>query len=356
MLFTPGPTEIEEEMKAIGAMDLPYFRDKTYTDMVLALTDGVKYLLQTESTPLTLTASGSGVMEMAILNLLNVRDKVVVLNGGSFGKKWVDMCQAFELEVVDFQVELGKLPDLEALNNVLASDVKALMVNAHETSTGLLNDIEKLGKLTHQKGILLIVDGVSSIGSDPFYMDRWHVDCAMVSSQKALACMPGISFIAFSQKALDVIPSVKRPRYYFDALEYLNNIPRGMLPYTPAMTVTYQVHQRIEQIKQIGLEQYIAQQQQKAMAFRKKIAEYRFKLFAERPTNSMSSFYLPEYCGMRQVVNYLKEKYDWYVAPNPTQVEHYLRVSHMGNISIEQLQALADKIQEACLFYKNQNN
>jgi len=352
MLFTPGPTEIEDEIRQIGAMNLPYFRGKNYTDMVLELTDGVKYLFQTQSTPLTLTASGSGVMEMAIINLLNPRDKVVVLNGGTFGKKWVEMCQAFDLEVIDFQVELGQLADLNQLENVIWPDVKALLINAHETSTGLLNDIEALGKITHAKDILFIVDAVSSIGADEFLMDQWHVDCAMVSSQKALACMPGISFIAFSDKALDIIPSVKRPRYYFDAPEYLKNITRGMIPYTPAMTVTYQVFERIKKIQAKGLNIHIEEHHQKALAFRKKLADYGLALFAQRPTNSMSSFILPKPCQMGQVIGYLREQYDWYVAPNPTQVEDYLRVSHMGNVSSEELEALADKIVEACTFYK----
>ncbi|MFW5442773.1 MAG: pyridoxal-phosphate-dependent aminotransferase family protein [Methylococcaceae bacterium] len=351
MLFTPGPTEIEADLRAIAEKPLPYFRHPIYSDMILELTDGFKYLFQTEQAPLILTASGTGVMEMAIQNLTNTNDKVVVLNCGTFGQKWVQMCQAFGLEVVDIEIPFGQLPNLTLLENVLTDDVSALFVTAHETSTGLLNDIQAIGEITHKKDILYIVDAVSSIGADTFYMDKWHCDCAIVSSQKALACIPGISSIAFSEKAWDVIPSVKRHRYYFDATEYANNATRGMLPYTPAMNVTYMLYERFKRIQAIGLDEYICQHAVKANAFREKLLSIGdYSLFAERMTNSLTSVVLPESCKMHDVIEYIRNKYEWYVAPNPTQDESYLRVSHMGDLSVDNLVLLAERIDEACDF------
>ena len=349
MLFTPGPTEIEPELRKIAEQPLPYFRHPVYSDMILELTDGLKYIFQTEQTPLILTCSGSGVMEMAIQNLTDAQDKVVVLNCGTFGQKWVDMCQAFGLDVVEIKVPYGQLPDLNYLEDALKDDIKALFVTAHETSTGLLNDIEAIGEIAHRKECLFIVDAVSSIGADEFYMDSWHCDCAIVSSQKALACIPGISSIVFSDKAWEVIPTVKRHRYYFDAVEYATNATRGMLPYTPAMNVTFMLYERINRIKEMGLDKYLAQYHEKAQVFREKITEKkRFSLFAQRMSNSLTSIILPDNCRMIDVVKSIKEQYDWYVAPNPTQDQSYLRISHMGDLSIDNLILLAERIEYAC--------
>jgi len=349
MLFTPGPTEIEPDLRAIAENPLPYFRHPVYSDMILDLTDGLKYIFQTEQTPLILTASGSGVMEMAIQNLTDEKDKVVVLNCGTFGQKWIEMCQGFGLEVDEIKVPYGQLPDMNQLNDALTSNVKALFVTAHETSTGLLNDIEAIGKLTHQKDILYIVDAVSSIGADEFYMDKWHCDCAIVSSQKALACIPGISSIVFSEKAWEIIPGIKRHRYYFDAVEYAKNATRGMLPYTPAMNVTYMLYERINRIRKVGIENYIAQHQEKAQAFRDKMtSNTQFSLFAQRMSNSLTSITLPENCRMIDVVQNIKQQYNWYVAPNPTQVQSYLRISHMGDLSMDNLILLAERINQTC--------
>lgn len=356
MLFTPGPTMIEQEVRDIASMQMPYFRDNTYTSMVSELTENAKYLFQTTSTPLTITASGSGVMEMAILNLLNSGDEVVVLACGTFGKKWVTMCQAFGIKVKEIIVPWGNIPDLDELNDSLSGNVKALLVTAHETSTGLLNDIETIGKLTRNRDILFIVDAVSSIGADMFRMDDWHCDCAIVSSQKALACMPGISFIVFSEKAWAVVPSVKQRRYYFDAGEYMRNIGRGMLPYTPAIGVTYQLDYRLKQIKSMGLDNYILQHQRKAEIFRNKIlATGLFSLFAEHQSNALTSIKLPQYCTMRDMIAYIKDKYSWHIAPNPTGDQSYLRVSHMGDLAENDFLLLADRLEQASVHFKTIN-
>ena len=349
MLFTPGPTEIEPDLRLIADKPLPYFRDPLYSEMILDLTDGFRYMFQTDQTPLILTSSGSGVMEMAIQNLTNVGDKVVVLNCGTFGQKWVQMCEAFGLDVVDFLVPYGELPDLNLLEKNLTNDISALFVTAHETSTALLNDIAAIGEITNTKDVLFIVDAVSSIGADEFYMDKWHCDCAIVSSQKALACIPGISSIVFSEKAWEIIPSIKRHRYYFDAIEYAKNAVRGMLPYTPAMNVTYMLYERFKRIKAMGLDRYIAQHRKKAQAFRGQILESsKFSLFAQRQSNAMTSIYLPENCRMIDVIQIIKEKYGWYIAPNPTQDQSYLRVSHMGDLSVENCILLAERVAQVC--------
>lgn len=353
MLFSPGPTEIEADIRDIAAKPLPYFRGTEYTDMILELMSNAQYLFQTEQTPLTLTASGSGVMEMAIVNLLNIGDRVVVLNCGTFGAKWTEMCKAFELEVDELKVEWGKTPDLDKLEALLTPATKALLVTAHETSTGLANDIQMLGQLARQRNVLLIVDAVSAIGADEFQMDEWNCDCAIVSSQKALACMPGISFIVFSERAWRQIPEVKRSRYYFDAQEYLKNASRGMLPYTPAINVTYQVHERLKRIRAMGLEAFIAQHAEKARAFRKILLQNPdFSQYSERPSNALSAIRLPDYVSMSQIITYIKQRYAWYLAPNPTQAQNYLRISHMGDISLENMLLMAQRIQEAATWYK----
>lgn len=357
MLFTPGPTEIEKEIRDLASEPLPYFRGTDYCNTIIELTEDLQYLFQTENTPLTITSSGSGVMEMAILNLLNAGDNVAVINCGTFGRKWTEMCHAFDVQVREIKPALGKLPRLDDINNAITADTKAVLVTAHETSTGLLNDIESIGKIARAKNILMIVDGVSSIGADTFQMDEWHCDCAMVSSQKALACLPGISFIAFSRRAWETISKVTRNRYYFDAREYMNNISRGMLPYTPAMNVSFQVKKRLEIIREVGLERYIENHLAKANSFREKMLSFgHFSLFAERQSNSLTSINLPDGCSMSEIISYIREKYGWFIAPNPTHDESYLRISHMGDISNANLMILADRIEEACHFIRKNNS
>jgi len=348
LLLAPGPVEMDESICEIGSTrKLPYFRGQGFARTVLELTEDLKYLFQTRSTPLTVTASGTGLMEMAIVNLLNRGDKVVVLNGGTFASRWVSMCRAFGVEVVDLAVELGRSPDMRKLDDCLAARPKALLVNAHETSTGYLYDIPAIGRLTDPRGVLLIVDAVSSIGADEFRMDDWHVDCALVSVQKALALMPGLGFIAFSERAKAIIPSVTQPRAYFDALDYLANITRGMTPFTPAMNAILQAAARLAEIKKIGIAGYIRRHADLAAAFREAITSNGYALFPERSSNAMTAFGLPDGAPMSQVVKYLREEYDWWLAPNPTKREDYLRVSHMGHLTVDLMRVVAGGIVKA---------
>lgn len=349
MLFSPGPTEIEHNIREIGAASMPYFRDAEYTELILDLAEQMKYLFDTRQTPLLITASGSGTMEMAIQNLTSPGDRVVVLNGGDFGKKWVDMCRAFGLEVVEIKIDYGQDPDFDLIEEALSPRVSALFATAHETSTGYLFDIASLGQLAKDRDLLFVVDAVSSIGADEFHMDDWNCDCTFVSSQKALACMPGLSIIAFSEKAQRLMRVVQRHRYYFDAEEYLANSVRGMIPYTPAMIATLQLRERMKGIREIGIPEYIERHAAKAKVFRERmLAVDGFSQFPQRHTNSMTAVNLPEGCSMQEIVEYVKTQYQWFIAPNSTQVQSYLRISHMGALTETNLKLMADRIEEAC--------
>lgn len=350
MLFAPGPVEMEKDICEIASLQsLPYFRGPKFAETVMRVSKDVKYLFQTESVPLPITASGTGLMEMALTNLLDPGCKVVVINGGSFGQRWVDMCRAFRIGVLELRTELGKSPDMNLLRDMLKSDIDALLVNMHETSTGYLYDIKEIGRLTNERSILLIVDAVSSIGADMFRMDEWSVDCAMVSTQKALALMPGLGFIAFSKRALETIPKVNRDRYYFDALDYMRNMQRGMTPFTPAVISILQVEARMKQIRTMGLDNWIKRHADLANIFRRELlgSGSGFAIFPDRCSNALTAVTLPDEISANRVIAYMRDKYDWWFAPNPTKSDRYLRVSHMGNLNEDVMKLVAVRLLEA---------
>jgi aspartate aminotransferase-like enzyme len=215
----------------------------------------------------------------------------------------------------------------------------------HETSTGVLYDIESLGKLTHAKNKLFVVDGISSIGADKFLMDKWHCDCAMVSSNKALACMPGLSFIAFSDKALKIIKKNKRPRYYFDALDCLNNITRGMTPFTPAMNIILQVKEKIKEIKSKGIESYNKQHFELAQYFRELVVkDSDFSLFGDAKSNAMTTIVLPNYMNSKDLIHHFRTNCNTELAPIPLKYTNLVRVSHMGHINKQHMKTFVDQL------------
>lgn len=347
-LLAPGPVPISHELAAIANVThSPYFRGDIFARLMLDLTDDLRMIFDTRATPLTVTASGTGLMEMALVNLLDPGERVLVVNGGNFGRKWVDMCRRFRIEVSEFRVPLGRSPDLDALADSVPRGARALLINAHETSTGYLYDLQSIGEIARKKDLLFIVDGVSSVGADEYRMDDWGIDCSMVSTQKALGCMPGLGFIAFSERAWEVIPTVRQPRCYFDARDYEVNLHRGMVPFTPAVYAILQTKKQLDAIRIMGIDGFVERHRWLARVFREALlADPRFGLFPERPSNAISAVTLPPGVTASGLVRHFRQSRDWWLATNPTGNEDFLRVSHMGDLDADLMSEVAGGIRE----------
>src|SRR3989339_340232 len=347
MLFTPGPTEMADDIRRIGAEPLPYFRSKNYCEHVQALTEDLRYLFGTTSTPLTINASGTAGMEMALVNLFNPGDEVVFVNGGTFGAKWGSMARDLGLHTHEMPLEHGRDLDLQRLLDAVGPNVKGVLLSAHETSSGHRFDVRSACQALASKDCLTIVDGVSSIGCDPFEMDAWQVDCATACSQKGLACMPGLVFVTFSERAQRKLRQTTHFRSYLDARVYLDNIPRGMLPFTPAMHATFQVAHMLQSIRKVGLAARIQQTAERATYFRDlMLAEPGFQLFAQTPSNALSAITLPPGVMATPLAGIIRDKYQAVLPLNPTKAETFIRISHMGEQHEAELAQLAQWIIE----------
>lgn len=336
---------MDEEIRAIGSHALPYFRSAEYCGQIKALTGDLKYLFQTETSPLTVTASGTAGMEMALINLFNPGDKVVSINGGTFGAKWGAMARALGLDVTEVVVSHGQDPDIDLIIEAVTEDTRGILLTAHETSTGYAYDIQRICAALAGRDCLTVIDGVSSIGADEFQMDAWGCDCAIACSQKALACMPGLVFVAFSPRAHRRIYATNHYRSYLDARTYIENIGRGMLPYTPAMHATFQVALTLSRIRSVGLHAHLADIAAKARAFREVFLDRSgFAVFPARSSNALSAIVLPDGVQASVLVRQLKEKYGAVLPLNPTGAETFIRISHMGALDLSTLNILAHQI------------
>ena len=352
MLLTPGPAEMDMHIRQIGAEPLGYFRSTAYCDEVKSLTELLKMHFQTQQTPLTITGSGTAGMELALVNLFSPGDRVVSVNAGTFGAKWAVMARGLGLDVVEYVCEHGQHPDLDQFDRLIDASTKGVLLTAHETSTGYLFDLPAMIARAKAKGCLCVVDGVSSIGADPFYMDDWGVDCAISCSQKALACMPGLTFVALSPTATEQVYRVTSYRAYLDARTYIDNIGRGMLPFTPAMHATMQVLARLQQIQKIGHTQALQQTAEKAQLFRDRLFALnpQLSLFAARSSVALSAIQLPDAVSARQLIEVMKVKYDWILPNNPTGSDRFIRISHMGDLSASMYAEVAEKLAQEIAF------
>jgi aspartate aminotransferase-like enzyme len=347
--FVPGPVPISPHLLAIGAQQLPYNRTESFSATTHEILTGLKKLFGTESQVAILTGSGTAAMESAVLNFINFGDRALVINGGTFGQRWVDLCETLVTCHDQLPVKLGADLDLSLLDAALTEgQYSTLLINAHETSTGHLYDIKAIGAIARRHKVLFIVDAISSVCADTFEMDNWGVDVAILSSHKALALPPGLSFVAMSENAVALLKSDRsQPKsLYFDLKNYLENQKRGQLPYTPAIGVMLQLHARLSDIHEQTLIELVSQHKMRAKSFREAIQNMSFDIFPVRSSNAITALLCRDLDAI-DVAAELRDSYHLIVASSGGDLKSkIIRVSHMGDQDPADVQRLISALSE----------
>lgn len=348
LLFTPGPVPIPGHLLSLGSRQPPYCRTPEFSQLTFEILAGLGYVFQTTGPVMILAGSGTAAMETVVLNFLDQTDRAVVVNAGTFGQRWCDLCDIHGIAYQALPVEPGADLDLDTLADALARDVSVLCVTAHETSTGALFDIEAIGRVAREHGVLLVVDAISSVCADRFQMDDWHVDVAVLSSQKGLALPPGLAFVAMSEDARQRLEGHRPRTLYFDVREYLANHERGQLPFTPPTGLFLQLHQRLRDIQEITLERLIQTHRDKAEAFRQSLASLPFGTLPNHQSQAITAVTCSDF-DAHAIVQTLRTRYAIEVAPNGgTLKSKVFRVSHMGEHRPQDQQSLTQALEEIC--------
>jgi aspartate aminotransferase-like enzyme len=217
-LLTPGPTPLPEEVRLALAKDMIHHRKQDFVRVMERIQPGLQYLFGTTQQVLPLSCSGTGAMHAAVTNLFAPGEKVLVVEGGKFGERWREISEAHGLRVTSLLVENGEAVTAEAVRQALAADpgIGGVLVQASETSTGVLHPIRELGAVTRGTDALLVVDGISAVGISPCPMDAWGIDCLLTGSQKGLMLPPGLALLALSARAWDRVAGVGPANFYFN--------------------------------------------------------------------------------------------------------------------------------------------
>lgn len=252
--FTVGPVQSSDAVRAIGAEQVPYFRTSEFSDVMFENERLIKKFANAsdDSKVVFLTSSGSGAMETAIMNTLTPNDKALVVNGGSFGHRFVELLELHRVPYTEIKLEHGKALKAEHLAPYEGQGYTAFLVNKHETSTGVHYDMNLISNFCKRNQLFLIVDCISTFLADPFDMKELGADIMITGSQKALACPPGISVMVLSSKAINRVNNTKCVCQYFDLKIALKNMERGQTPWTPAVGILRQINARLKEIDANG--------------------------------------------------------------------------------------------------------
>ncbi|MFQ5629267.1 MAG: pyridoxal-phosphate-dependent aminotransferase family protein [bacterium] len=333
-LFTPGPTQIPEHVINEMSRPMQHHRSPEFKALFVEISEQLKTFFRTQDEVFTLTSSGSGAMESAVVNLLSKGEKAITIEGGKFGERWGEICRAYGLNVVSIKVPWGEAIDPAEVGTVLRNnnDVAAVFMTHSETSTGVAFDVKAISEVVHeQSDALLVVDGITSVGVLPFEMDTWNIDVVVSGSQKGVMIPPGLAFIALNDRAWKRAETSDLPKYYLSLLKARKSLLQSTTPFTPATTLLIGLRSSLNMILDKGLEYFWNKYARLAHSTREGAKAAGLELFAKNPSNALTAIKVPNGIDGQKFVECLREKYHVTVAGGQAQLKGKIfRVAHMG--------------------------
>ncbi|MDO4473062.1 MAG: aminotransferase class V-fold PLP-dependent enzyme [Eubacteriales bacterium] len=347
--FTVGPVQSSDLVRSIGGEQVPYFRTAEFSKIMLENEELMKKFsgAEDEARVIFITGSGTASMEAVVANTLTEQDKVLIVNGGSFGQRFVQLCEIYGISYSEIKLDVGKALTEKHLQAYENQGFTAFMVNVHETSTGVHYDLHMISEFCKRNQMFLVVDAISSFLADEFDMKEFGVDVMITGSQKALACPPGISMIVLSVKAVERVESNRPKCMYLDLKSALKNGERGQTPFTPAVGILRQIHARLKEIESAGgVETEIKKIGILAEDFRNKIKELPFDIVSESMSNAVTPLH-PLTASANDIFLTLKDEYGIWVCPNGGELKDAVfRVGHIGNLTTEDNDKLIDALKD----------
>ena len=343
--FTVGPVMSSNEVIEVANHSTPYFRTPEFSALML---ENERLMLEFLNAPagsrcVFLTTSGTGAMEAMVMNILNERDRVLVVNGGSFGQRFVDLCALHKRPYTEIRLPFGQALTREDLEPYSGERYTVLLINMHETSSGVLYDMPMVAEFCRKNRILLLVDAISAFLADELDMESLDAAAVITGSQKALAVQPGISLVALAPAALERVAENPEQCMYLSLKDALKNGERGQTPFTPAVTTLLQIHKRLIQIRETGgPEAERAKIAATAAAFRAGIRDLPLELLSHSPSNAVTSLIAPKQ-NAEEIFRILKDEFGIWICPNGgANKARVFRVGHIGHITEDMNRQLLD--------------
>src|SRR5207302_7255517 len=253
-LFTPGPTPLLPAAQNAMAAFTAHHRTADFKALYTRVLADMKDFIGTANDVLVIASSGTGVMEGSISNLTSPGDKVLVLSAGKFGERWRDLAKTFGCDVEMVSAHYGDTFSLDEIRRKLTPEIRAVYVQATESSTGARHDVEGIAKVVRASGddTLVVVDAITGLGTTHLNVDGWGIDVIIGGSQKALMIPPGLAYCAISERAWRRMETAKSPRYYFDFRKERKAAAKGESAFTPATSLFAARGAALDLIRQMG--------------------------------------------------------------------------------------------------------
>lgn len=342
-LRIPGPTPVTPEILVEMSNLMINHRGEEFRHLLDSITNRLKEVYQTSGDVHILTASGTGAMEAAIVNTLSPEDRVLAVTIGAFGDRFAKIADVYGADVITLRSQLGEPADPDKIKSCLNDDpsIKAVLVTHNETSTGVTNDLKTIAKIVKEDfGKLLLVDGISSIGSVPLETDNWKCDAIASASQKGWMVPPGLAFLSFSLDAWKANANALMPRFYFDLSYYKKYREIGQPPWTPNLSLFFALDKTLNLMLKEGLSNIHQRHAKVAQQFRDGVKELGLELLAkpECASDTITSVLMPGGIEVKDLLRTARLEHKVELAGGQqTLANKIFRIGHLGIVTNQEI-------------------
>jgi aspartate aminotransferase-like enzyme len=334
-LLAPGPTPVPSDVLLAMAAPIIHHRSPDFLPVLDSAKKGLQWLYQTKNDVLILCSTGTGGMVGAVNNFFNKGDKVLVINGGKFGERWIEICQAYSLKCEEVTVDWGYAVNPAIVEEKLKKhkEIKGVFVQASETSTGVYHDVQALASIVkNHEDTLFIVDAISALVAHDLRTDEWGIDVMIGGSQKGVMLPPGIAFVSVSEKAWAKAKTSKLPKFYFNFIKDRETLAKNQTNFTSPVTLIIGLNESLKMLQAEGLKNVFNRHERLANATRKAVRAIGLDLYAkESPSNSVTAIMTPSGIDGQAVYKNLREKYGITAAGGQGKAKGKIfRIAHLG--------------------------
>ena len=354
-LRIPGPTSLPSAVREAGSRQMINHRGPEFAGMLERVISGLQGFYGTKNDIVLLTCAGSGGLEAAVVNTLSPGDKVLGVSIGAFGDRFAKIARVYGADVTKVDIEWGRAAEPADLRRALEAEsgYKAILLTLNETSTGVMNPIRELTEVARELApdALVLMDGVSALGAVPFEQDAWGIDVAVSGSQKSWMAAPGMAFLGVSERAWAAGTTARMPRFYLDIAEHRTAATTGQTPFTPALTVLFQLDVAMGLMLAEGAAAIYARHAACAAATRAGLAALGFSLFADpaRASETVTCAWLPEDLDWKTFNTEMKRRKLVVAGGQGKMTGKVFRIGHLGTVTLDEIVACIGVIEESLL-------
>ncbi len=345
MLFAPGPVLTSERVKKAALQPDICHRSPMFEQIYSGLKSRILKLFNADSNThhsIVVSGSGTAANETVISSVFNDEEEILIISNGEFGNRLIEIADAYKVgsRVVEF--DWGEYPDINKVEDFLKrySRIKLVSMVYHETSTGMINPVEEVGRLAKKYGKLYHVDAISAVGGENVDVTGQQIDFCTGVPNKSVAGHPGASFVCVNLEAYKQVKNIRGRNVYLNLQKHVEiSMNKNQTPNTPAVVMFLTLYEALDELFEEGLNNRIERYKRDADIIRDAVKKRSLKLLIDNDewmSTTVTSVFLPENIDVYSFVNEMYRRgYVIYLGKGPLLKKNMFQIANMGNIHPE---------------------